>query len=75
MRYPRKTERVPDDWDAEQAYAVYEFLRELTECIWQRYGGDIVDSIRPHAPLDHRKTNSEPVIAIHRRHDDSDIPF
>ena len=28
---------LPNDWTAEQALAVHDFLADLTEAIWQRY--------------------------------------
>ena len=32
---------IPPDWSAEQAYAAFELLDELTERIWARYAPDI----------------------------------
>ena len=32
---------IPADWSAEQAYAAFELLDELTERIWARYAPDI----------------------------------
>lgn len=33
---------IPDDWSPEQAIAVYEFLDEVRECIWNRYQEHII---------------------------------
>ena len=32
---------IPPDWSAEQAYAAFELLDEITERIWARYAPDI----------------------------------
>ena len=29
---------IPDDWTAREALAVYEFIDEIREGIWNRYG-------------------------------------
>ena len=29
---------IPYDWDSDQAYAVVNFLEDLAEAIWSRYG-------------------------------------
>ena len=34
---------IPDDWSAEQALAIYEFLGDLQQQIWVRYERQLVD--------------------------------
>ena len=45
---------VPYDWTAQQAYAVVEFLQDLAEVIWDRYGSAISRECypRPGPPQD-----------------------
>lgn len=43
---PEKTV-VPYDWTAEQANAVVEFLQDLAEVIWSRYGSAIASQCYP----------------------------
>ena len=38
--------KIPDFWTAEQALAVYEFLDELRERVWDRYGEQITARMR-----------------------------
>ena len=38
---------IPDDWSAEQALAVYEFLFELQQLIWDRYELQLYELLRP----------------------------
>ena len=38
---------IPDYWSAEQALAVYEFLLELQEQIWDRYELQLYELLRP----------------------------
>ena len=38
---------IPDDWSAEQALAVYEFLFELQQLIWDRYEIQLYELLRP----------------------------
>jgi hypothetical protein len=34
---------LPNDWTAEQALAVHDFLADLTEAIWQRYEDPMIE--------------------------------
>lgn len=34
---------LPNDWSAEQALAVHDFLADLTEAIWQRYENRMIE--------------------------------
>jgi hypothetical protein len=38
--------RIPDYWSPEQALAIYEFLNDLRERIWDRYGEQITEQMR-----------------------------
>jgi hypothetical protein len=38
---------IPDDWSVEQALAVYEFLAELQQLIWDRYELQLYELLRP----------------------------
>ena len=38
---------IPDDWSAEQALAVYEFLSDLEQRIWDRYELQLYELLRP----------------------------
>jgi hypothetical protein len=38
--------RIPDSWTAEQALAVYDFLDELRERVWDRYGEQVTERMR-----------------------------
>ena len=42
----RPDPKIPDFWTAEQALAVYEFLDELRERVWDRYGEQITERMR-----------------------------
>ena len=37
---------IPDDWSPEQAIAVYEFLDEVRERVWDRYQEHISEQFR-----------------------------
>ena len=37
---------IPDNWSPEQALAVYEFLDELRERMWDCYGEHIIEKMR-----------------------------
>ena len=37
---------IPDDWSPQQAIAVYEFLDEVREQIWDRYQEHIIEQFR-----------------------------
>jgi len=37
---------IPDCWSPEQALAVYDFLDELRERVWDRYGEQITERMR-----------------------------
>jgi len=38
--------KIPDYWSPEQALAVYEFLDDLRERVWDRYGEQITERLR-----------------------------
>ncbi len=38
---------IPEHWSAEQAVAVYEFISELQDLIWERYDDQIIKLLRP----------------------------
>ena len=42
----RPDPRIPDYWSPEQALAIYEFLNDLRERIWDRYGEQITERMR-----------------------------
>ncbi len=37
---------IPEHWSAEQALAVYEFLAQLQDRIWDRYEAPLVETIQ-----------------------------
>jgi hypothetical protein len=40
------TPPIPDYWSAEQALAIYEFLDQLLQDIWARYGPQIQEQLQ-----------------------------
>ncbi len=59
---------IPQDWSAEQALAVWEFLDEVTRRVWECYEPQIVEYLKN----DHYKEiDSRPVTAD----PDDPIPF
>jgi len=38
---------VPDHWTPDQALAVYEFLQDLIDTVWDRYDTDLIDLLGP----------------------------
>jgi hypothetical protein len=42
----RFTLRLPDDWTPAQALAVYEFLTDLADAIWNRYDVALIEQLR-----------------------------
>ena len=42
----RPDPKIPDFWTVEQALAVYEFLDDLRERVWDRYGEQITERMR-----------------------------
>ena len=42
----RFTLRLPDDWTPAQALAVYEFLTDLADAIWNRYEVALIEQLR-----------------------------
>jgi hypothetical protein len=45
---PRKapsTLEIPDHWTPEQALAVFELLKDLTDAIWNRYELTLIDTL------------------------------
>ena len=59
---------IPDYWDAEQALAIYEFLGELQERIWNRYELQLYELLRP--DLDRPDENQLDLFEL-----DDEIPF
>ena len=43
----RFTLQLPDHWTPEQALAVYEFLTELADALWNRYEIPLIDLLTP----------------------------
>lgn len=37
------TPQIPQHWSPEQALAVYDFLYELSQCIWDRYETQLLE--------------------------------
>ena len=42
----RFTLRLPDDWTPAEALAVYEFLNDLADAIWNRYDVALIEQLR-----------------------------
>jgi hypothetical protein len=42
----RPDPKIPDYWSPQQALAIYEFLDELRERVWDRYGEQITERMR-----------------------------
>jgi hypothetical protein len=40
------TLQIPQHWSPEQALAVYDFLNELSHCIWNRYEVQLLELMR-----------------------------
>ena len=59
---------IPDYWSAEQALAVYEFLDEIQQRIWDHYGPDLTEIFSSE-----RCTNINPSARIDEF--DDEIPF
>ncbi len=59
------TVQIPDDWSAEQALAVYEFINEIAQLVWDRYEVQLLELIRPEL---YGEDSSQPDF-------DGDIPF
>ena len=38
---------IPDYWSAEQALAIYEFLNDIQEQIWNQYELQLIELLRP----------------------------
>ncbi len=75
MSPQRKTRLIPQYWSAEQALAVYEFLQQLTDLVWERYQLPIDDLIGPlHEPQDHPPPPLDPAQSD-LFDSDSDLPF
>jgi hypothetical protein len=43
LRHQGECLLLPNDWTAEQALAVHDFLANLTEAIWQRYEDPMIE--------------------------------
>jgi hypothetical protein len=43
---PISTVTIPQHWSAEQAMVVWEFLDEVTQCVWDRYELPLVGLIK-----------------------------
>jgi hypothetical protein len=61
---------IPNNWSAEQALAIYEFLAEIQHQIWDRYELQLIDLLC--ADLDERDTHQ---IDLFELNDDDSIPF
>ena len=46
IRPEHVTLRLPDYWTPEQALAVYELLKDLTDLIWHRYDLVLIEQLR-----------------------------
>jgi len=38
---------IPDDWSPQQAFAIYEFLGDLQQRLWDRYELQLLELLRP----------------------------
>jgi hypothetical protein len=61
---------IPNNWSAEQALDIYEFLAEIQQQIWDRYELQLIDLLC--ADLDERDTHQ---IDLFKLNDDTPIPF
>lgn len=63
---------IPQHWSPELALAVFEFLNELSDAIWDTYEVDLVKQLRSERQYDssalHNPTSDEPPF-------NDDIPF
>ena len=42
--------QIPDDWSAEQAWAVVEFIHQLEEIVWDAYENQLLELVGPDPP-------------------------
>ncbi len=61
---------IPNNWSAEQALAIYEFLGQIHQQIWDRYELQFIDLLG--ADLDEMDTHQ---IDLFELNDDDPIPF
>ena len=64
----RFTLQLPDHWTPEQALAVYEFLTELADALWNRYEVPLIQLLAPE--LDHNNDSQLDLFDF-----DDPIPF
>ena len=64
----RFTLQLPDHWTPEQALAVYEFLTELADALWNRYEVPLIQLLAPE--LDHNNDSQLDLFDF-----DDSIPF
>ena len=38
--------RIPDDWSSREALAVYEFIDEIRDAIWNRYDLQLIELMK-----------------------------
>ena len=55
----RPDPKIPDYWTAEQALAIYDFLDDLRERVWDRYGEQITERMRLEYEEQQRRTQLE----------------
>ncbi len=61
---------IPNNWSAEQALAIYEFLGEIQQQIWDRYERQFIDLLC--SDLDEMDTHQ---IDLFELDDNDSIPF
>jgi hypothetical protein len=42
--------QIPDDWSAEQAWSVFEFIHQLEELVWESYEDQLLELVGPSGP-------------------------
>jgi hypothetical protein len=57
---------IPPDWTPEQAFAVYELIRDLERMVWNTYCHDIQEANRRYR---------EDYLASHSLPENPDVPF
>jgi hypothetical protein len=63
---------LPNDWSAEQAWAVLEFIYQLEELVWNMYDKQLLEIVGPKGP--DPPTNPNEDLSPDENLDD-DIPF
>ncbi len=57
---------IPPDWTPEQAFAVFEIIRDLERMVWNTYRIEIQEAYR---------RDREQYVASHCNRQDPDVPF